>query len=199
MAMNQHCRIILPRIKYLLVFFLLLQIMSVSDVYCQQSSDDTPPLRERIFFGGNFGLQFGTLTDIQISPIMGIWLLPRVAVAAGPDYRFYKYRTDRTDIYGFKVYSELVLIRDLGSVLPVGANTGIFLHLEDEVLSLESAFWKSSPVFSKRFYTNTILAGGGISQQIGKRGSMNIMILWSLNENIYDVTSYPDIRISFTF
>jgi hypothetical protein len=197
--MNTNYRVTLRRIRSLIIFLSFLHLMTVSDVYCQQLRDDTPPLRERIFFGGNFGLQFGTLTDIQISPVVGIWLLPRVSVAAGPDYRFYKYRSDRTDIYGFKAYSELVLIRDLGSVLPVGANTGVFLHLEDEVLSLESAFWKSSPVFSKRFYTNTLLAGGGISQQIGKRGSMNIMILWSLNENIYDVTSYPDIRISFTF
>jgi hypothetical protein len=172
---------------------------SFSVVFGQQKREQAPPLSERIFFGGNFGLQFGTITDIQVSPVIGVWLLPRLAVAAGPDYRFYKYQSDKTNIYGLKTYMEFVVVKDLGSVLPVGSNTGIFLHIEDELLNLESAYWKNPPVFSKRFYINTLLAGGGISQQLGRRASMNMMILWALNDSGYGVYSYPEIRVSFTF
>jgi hypothetical protein len=179
------------------ISFLLFASFSV--VFGQQQREAAPPLRERLFYGGNFGLQFGTITDIQVSPIIGLWLLPRLAVAAGPDYRFYKYQYDRTNIYGLKTYIEFVVVKDLGSVLPVGSNTGIFLHIEDELLNLESSYWKNPPVFSKRFYINTILAGGGLSQQLGRRSSMNMMILWALNDSGYAVYSYPEIRISFTF
>lgn len=181
----------------LLTGFLVFASFSV--VFGQQQKEAAPPLRERLFYGGNFGLQFGTITDIQVSPVIGVWLLPRLAVAAGPDYRFYKYQSDRTNIYGLKTYMEFVVVKDLGSVLPVGSNTGIFLHIEDELLNLESSYWKNPPVFSKRFYINTILAGGGLSQQLGRRSSMNMMILWALNDSGYGVYSNPEIRISFTF
>jgi hypothetical protein len=165
----------------------------------QHAREKPPPLRERLFFGGNFGLQLGTITDIQISPVIGLWLLPRLNVAVGPNYRFVKYRTERTNIYGGKGYIQFVVIKDLNSFLPIGSNTGIFLHIEDEWLSLESAYWKNPPVFSERFNINTVLAGGGISQQMGRRSSMNIMVLWALNDSGYGVYSNPEIRVSFNF
>lgn len=145
------------------------------------------------------GLQFGTITNIQVSPVVGLWVLPRLAVAIGPDYRFYKDRYDRTNIYGAKGYLQFVVIKDINKFLPVGTNTGIFFHIEDEALSLESSIWKNPPVFSERFYINTVLAGGGISQQMGRRSSLDIMVLWALNDSGYGVYNNPEIRISFVF
>jgi hypothetical protein len=174
-------------------------IFSLQIAVGQRGKEPTPPLKERIFYGGNFGLQFGTITDIQVSPVIGLWLLPRINVAAGPNYRYYKDRFDNTNIYGGKAYVEFVAVKDLNSVIPVGVNTGIFFHLEDEFLSLESSFWKNPPYLSERFSINTVLAGGGISQQMGRRSSMNIMVLWALNETDYSIYSNPEFRISFMF
>lgn len=184
--------------KTIIILFLFL-ILPCHYLLAQREREEPPPLRERLFFGGNFALQFGTITNIQLSPVVGIWLLPRLAVAAGPDYRFYKYSYDKTNIFGGKIYTELVLIQNLNSIIPIGGNTGIFLHLEDEFLSLETEYWKNPPYNNDRFTINTLLAGGGISQQIGRRSSMNFMVLWALNESIYDVYGTPEIRISFNF
>jgi hypothetical protein len=158
-----------------------------------------PPLKERLFFGGYFGMQFGTITDIQIAPIAGLWVLPRLAVAAGPEYRFYKDPYDQTNIYGGKAYLQFVVIKNINSFLPVGANTGIFLQLENDLLSLESSFWLNDPYANGRFISNTVLAGGGISQQLGRRSSLNFMVLWSLSDSGYALYSNPEIRISFNF
>ena len=46
-----------------------------------KASKDVPPLKDRLFYGGSFGLQFGTFTDIEVSPIIAIWVLPRIGVA----------------------------------------------------------------------------------------------------------------------
>ena len=165
----------------------------------QNSSEAVPPFKERLFFGGNFGLQFGTITDIQISPVVGYWVLPRIAVALGPTYRFYKYQLDKTSIYGGKAYLQFVVIQDIKNIIPVGAHTGIFLHVEDELLSLQASFWKYPYNPRGRFYLNTVLAGAGISQQIGRRSSLNFMILWPLNESVYNLYSKPEMRVSFTF
>lgn len=185
--------------KRVSLFFLLLIFLTIQVCQAQKSRSETPPLRERLFYGGNFGLQFGTITDIQVSPVIGIWLLPRIAVAVGPDYRFYKYGTEKTNIYGGKAYIELVLIQDLNKLIPLGANTGIFVHLEDELLNLESSFWKNPPYLTERFKVNTILAGGGISQQMGRRSSLNIMALWALSDSGYGIYSKPEFRVSFMF
>jgi hypothetical protein len=184
--------------RYLIITFILL-LTSFSVISGQQARQAPPPIKERLFFGGSFGLQFGSVTDIQVAPVVGLWVLPRVAVAVGPNFRYYRDRYSHTDIYGLKSYVQLVVIKDINKILPIGANTGIFLHLEDELLNLESSFWRNPPVFSERFYLNTILAGGGISQQIGRRSSLNIMVLWALNDSGYGIYSNPEIRVSFSF
>lgn len=166
----------------------------------QGNNDATPPVKDRLFYGGSFGLMFGTITDIQVSPVIGFWVLPRVAVAAGPTYRYYKDQIDRTALYGGRSYIQFVVIQDLNSMLPVGVHTGIFFHVEDELLSLKTSFWKNPPPYkTNRFYVNTVLAGVGISQQIGRRSSLNFMVLWPLNESLYEIYSKPEIRISFIF
>ncbi|TAL63041.1 MAG: hypothetical protein EPN88_12725 [Bacteroidetes bacterium] len=177
---------------------LIIIFSSFSLIYGQNTREESPPLKERLFIGGNFGLQLGTITNIQISPVIGLWLLPRLAIAIGPDYRFYKDRYDHTNIYGGKGYIQFVIIKNINSVIPIGVNTGVFLHVENELLSLESSVWKD-PALNGRFYVNTVLAGGGISQQIGRRSSLNFMVLWALNDSGYHIYSNPEIRVSFSF
>lgn len=182
----------------ILLFCIALFLVIESSISAQKSREETPPLKERLFFGGNFGLQFGTITDIQVSPVIGLWVLPRLAVAAGPDYRYFRYHDVQTNIYGGKFYAQFVVVQDLNSFIPIGVHTGIFLHLEDELLSLESAYWRNT-YSTGRFYINTILAGAGISQQIGRRSSLNFMLLWALNDSGYEIYSNPEIRVSFSF
>ena len=87
--------------------------------YDLKQEKDTPALKERLFFGGSVGLVFGTITDIQILPVVGIWALPRVAIAVGPSYRYYKDQYARTTIYGGKAYVQFVVIQDINSVVPL--------------------------------------------------------------------------------
>src|SRR5664279_2012655 len=85
-------RIVILAILFLASNFSMLAQSKKEDQfpYDQKSEDETPAFKERLFFGGNIGLMFGTITDIELSPIVGYWLLPRLAIAAGPEYRFYK-------------------------------------------------------------------------------------------------------------
>ncbi|MCX6333285.1 MAG: hypothetical protein NT092_03175 [Bacteroidia bacterium] len=169
----------------------------------QNIRSEKPSVKERLFYGGSLGLQFGTVTDIDVSPVIGLWLLPRINVAAGPKYRFYKDPYDRTDIYGVRTYTQFFFIKDLHNVIPLNVHLGFFLHAEDELLSLQSAFWQSSPDVSRRIYRNTALAGVGISEPIGMRASINMMALWPLNnafgDLLYELYANPEFRISFIF
>lgn len=182
----------------ILTLIVLLLSTSLSLISGQRSKQQAPPLRERMFFGGSLGLQIGTVTNIVISPVIGLWVLPRVAVAVGPEYMYYQDPYYSTSIWGGKAYSELVLVQDLNSVIPVGVHMGIFLHAEVESLSLESEVWNTAYA-TDRFMIHTALAGGGISQQLGQRSSLNFMVLWVINGSGYGFYNNPEIRLSFSF
>lgn len=184
-------------IRIAIVLLMLIAIFPAT--YGQKEKVEVPPLKERLFFGGNFGLQFGTITDIQFSPVIGLWLLPRLGVAAGPNFRYYKDPYDRTTIYGGRTYLQYIVVQDLNNVIPLGIHAGLFLHGEYEALNLESSVFKLPPYTSERFMTHTILAGGGFSQRIGRRSSFNIMFLWALNDEGYGIYSSPEIRVGFSF
>lgn len=182
-----------------LFFPLLFAFLTVSGIRAQTIKEQAPPISERIFFGGSFGLQFGTLTNIQVSPVVGLWLLPRLSIAAGPDFTYYKFYNDKTTMYGGKAYTQFVILQDLNNIVPLGIHMGMFFHLEDELLNLESAYWKNPPYASERFNINTLLVGGGISQQLGRRSFMNVVLLWAVNDSGYQVYGEPEIRLSFNF
>lgn len=183
------------KISFLTIFFSLSAFSIISG---QKAREETPPLRERMFFGGNLGLQFGTYTNIHVTPIVGLWVRPRIAIAAGPNYTYYKDPYYKTTMYGGNGYIEFVPVKDINNALPIGIHMGIFLHLEDELLSLESSFWDPQNP-SNRFTVNTLLGGFGISQQLGMRSSLNLMFLWTLTDSGYALYNNPEIRISFNF
>jgi len=184
-----------------LTIFCLIVIFQIRVGTAQEKTKDIPPLKERIFFGGSFSLQLGTFTDIELAPVAGLWVFPRLAAAAGPSYRFYKFLGEKTDILGFRSYLQAVFLRDIDKFIPLGVHTSVFFHFENEILSLESDFWKppASEPRPKRFYVNTPLAGGGLSQQIGRRSSINFIVLWALFDSDYPLYSNPEIRVSFIF
>lgn len=178
---------------------IILLFISQPLAYGQRARNEPPPLKDRLFYGGSFGLQFGTYTDIDFSPVIGIWMLPRVAIAAGPDFRYYKDPYDKTTIYGGKAYIEFMFLQDMDNLIPLGLHLGLYLHGEYEVLSLESSFFKLPPYDSDRFINSTFLAGGGIRQPLGRRSSLNLTFLWAVNESGYGFYGNPEIRLSFMF
>lgn len=161
--------------------------------------DENPPLRQRIFFGGSFGLQFGTVTNIEVAPLAGVWLLPRLAVGAGPSFQYYRDPLGRTSIYGGRALLQMTLVKDLNNIIPIGWNSGIFVQGEYEALSLERSFFTTAPDNSGRMYYGSFLAGAGISQPTGKKSSMNITFLWSITGNEYGLYDTPEIRVEFYF
>ncbi|HRD16319.1 MAG TPA: hypothetical protein PK181_05800 [Methanothrix soehngenii] len=165
----------------------------------EDAEGGTPPVNQRLFFGGSFGLQFGTVTNIKVAPLAGIWLLPRIAAGAGPTFQYYKDPFGRTSIYGGRAMLQLTLIQNLNNIIPIGLNAGIYVNGEYEALSLQRAFFTSDPDAIGRFWHGTFLAGAGLSQPTGRRSSMNISFLWSITGNEYGIYDTPEIRIEFYF
>lgn len=187
--------------KILILIFSSLFLINITTA----QNRDKPPLSERMFFGGNFWMQFGNVTNIEVSPLVGLQVLPRLSVGTGIKYRYYKvkgdpYRPDGSHIYGFNVFTRYHVIQSFADFIP-GLDMGIFAHVEYEGLSLDNYYdinW-SVDTPAGRFWLNSVLIGGGISQRMGQRGSINFTILFNLNESANSLEGNPIIRIGFNF
>ncbi len=168
--------------------------------------EDPPNLKDRLFFGGNFGLSFGSTTSIIVSPLAGVHITPRLSGGLGLRYEYYKsnypgYVPYDTHIFGGSVFSRFMVIQSIGEAIGLGGlNTGLFLQGEYEILSLESQYFDlSNPSPSGRFNLHSVLVGGGLYQPIGRRSGFLITVLWNLNESYNSIYANPIIRIGFTF
>jgi len=191
-------RIYFQRILSLNIAILLLTVASASAQIGGRNMNK-PPLTQRLTYGGSFGLQFGTITNIEVSPLIGVWLLPRLVVVAGPSWQYYKDPFDRTSLYGGRAFGRFMFVQDLNEILPLGLSLGFYVHAEYEALSLDADFWNPGLPQNTRIWEHNSLAGLGISQRLGMRSSFNISFLWSVTESEYQLYTNPEIRIDFLF
>jgi hypothetical protein len=188
--------------KTLLLFFFLLTFQSAACLLRAQDEEELRPI-DRIFFGGNFGMQFGTITNIEVSPLIGYHITPRLSAGIGTRFEYFKDKgliyPYETTIYGGSVFSRFVVIQNLGEGLGIGLNTGLFTQVEYEMLSLEREYFEPPYNGTGRFLVHSVLVGGGIIQPIGRRSAFLLSVLYNLNESARSPYSNPIIRIGFNF
>jgi hypothetical protein len=145
----------------------------------KKDKDDTA-FSDKLFTGGDFGLQFGTLTVVQLSPIVGYWVTQdKLAVGAGITYQYYNNHAYKfsTSIYGGNVFTRYYF------------GESFFAHGEYEMLNVE-AF----DGFHDRVWVPGLLAGGGYRQPLGEKASFTIIALWNFTQSTYTPYNNPVIR-----
>lgn len=174
----------------------ILLILLPGFILFSEASAQAPSMKEdfwdKVYFGGNFGLQFGNQTVIDINPLIGYRLTDKLSVGTSITYIYYKvtdpyniYPTYSTNIYGASLFTRYFLLEN------------IFAHVEGEVLNLEVPNY-----FLHRYERQNVFGfyvGGGYRQEIGDRSSLNIMLLYNLNQDRNSPYQNPIIRIGFGF
>jgi hypothetical protein len=148
------------------------------------------PPRERIidrmFTGGNLGAQFGTVTFIEVSPLVGYRFTDKISAGIGATYQYYHYRDQtfdlETDVYGGRVFGRYLFTDYL------------FGHVEYEYLNLEAFDFQR-----RRVDVESLLAGGGYIQRISDRVGIVAMILFNFTESVYTPYTNPIIRVGVNF
>ena len=145
----------------------------------QPKPEDDPnrpqSIMDKIRVGGSFGLSVGTITNINISPMIGLQLTPKLTLGTGIIYQYYK-----STFPGFNYQNNLFGGRVFGlyNVL-----NGLNAHVEYEALSqkyLDINDGKYKPTL-----LNSFLVGGTYSQPTGGRlvRAVNLSVLYNLNYN----------------
>ena len=176
--------------EILAIAFFLLIIFGLNNHAFSQKSPK-PTFQDRLFTGGGLGLQFGTVTFIEISPILGYMLTDNIAVGVGVTYNYYEdKRFDpvfSTNIFGGSAFARYYF---LDSFLEK-----IFLHAEYEILNFEALLVNAYGFRSKnRIYVSGFLVGGGYREPIGARSFLSLTILWDVIEDINSPYVNPVLR-----
>lgn len=141
----------------------------------------------RIWVGGNLGLQFGTVTLIQVNPLVGYRLTPKLTLGVTGNYIYLRDNTFSqrysTEIYGGGLFGRYFITDDL------------YAHTEYEILSLETPNAYGSGLY--RTNVTSVLVGGGYRQWISDRAGIDLMLLWNVNQSRLSPYSNPIIRVGF--
>jgi hypothetical protein len=174
--------------KILTLFFLVAFIAFYITVEAQDSTmfRKHPPKErflDRVFIGGNLGLQFGTVTFAEISPLVGYRFTDKIQGGVGVTYQYYHYQDKfydlKTNVYGGRVFGRYFFTANL------------FGHAEYEYLNLEAFDFYPR----RRVDVESFLAGGGYIQRFGRNSGIVAMILYNFTESVYTPYSNPIIRI----
>jgi hypothetical protein len=161
--------------KGLLIFFsiILLYIPQLKAQAEEEPSVREMKVRERIFVGGFIGLQFGTSTVINISPVIGYRITNRFSAGLGGTYQYYNDKffgqSNTMHIIGYSFFSRF-------RVIPRA-----FLHAEYERLRLNSRFDDPNFETGNYFWEENFFLGGGYRQPLSDRMTLNLMLLYNFN------------------
>ena len=118
-----------------LILHIILFIIIGLNSFAQDSSmiRKHPPkksFKDRIFVGGNLGLQFGTVTFADISPLVGYKFTEKITAGIGATYQYYHYKDKyydfETNVYGGRVFARY------------NFTDYLFAHAEYEYLNMEA-------------------------------------------------------------
>lgn len=126
------------------------------------------PFKDRLRIGGSFGLSFGTVTNVNLSPMIGYELNPKLVGGVGATLMYFRYRyyDINAAYYGgraFLMYNVIPIINIIG---------------EFETMNVVGSY-------QKRQWIGSPLLGASYSQPIGGRfiKQVHFTALYNLNYN----------------
>lgn len=156
---------------------LLILLFSTGTLLLGQSNHTKEELKsmtfgQRLYYGGIVGATFGTVTSVQLVPIVGYRIMPRWSAGVGVNYQYFKDNRYRpayeTNVYGGNVHSRVFIWENL------------FAHTEFEVLNFDVPSQDLTTYRLERRSIPAWFVGAGYFLPIGQRSGMSITILYDL-------------------
>lgn len=142
--------------------------------------------RDRMFWGGSFGLQFGTFTNISLLPVLGFKATESFWLGIGGVYHFQRYQKVNLNNYGGRFFAQQQVFDNF------------LIHAEYEHLSVEypPGYFNPGSIDRIRESKGIPMAGLGYRQRIGERATADILVLYNFNDSY--PYSNPVIRAGFS-
>jgi len=139
-----------------------------------QSSKNSKPSDgfdlSRVVIGGGFGLQFGTITLVELSPTAAYLFTDNFLASFN------------TSLYGGSIFAQHFFLENF------------IAHAEYELLSVETVFEGDSRVNVGSFFV-----GGGYRSYLSDVSYVGLLLLYNLNDDINSPYTNPVIRVNLGF
>lgn len=183
--------------KYILgLCFLVLFSQALKAQYLE---NEPTPL-QRIFYGGNIGLLFGSHTYVSLNPVVGYRITDRLSAGIGGDYTWTKSTYNNYEYegssYGGSVFASFTVVKHLGDILPSSGDGALLVYGEMAYTNVKDLY---TTITTASTWVRTPLAGVGYQTPIGKKSYMLFMVLYNFNESYYSPYSNPVIKVSVQF
>ena len=176
MVENRLNFIAMIRAIHISVFMTLLFTAQLSAQENIPVSEKSPAynFHDHLVYAGNMGLNFGNVTSISFSPMIGYKVTPKFIPGIGVTYNYLRfnysnYPSESIHIYGGSIWARYYMFEN------------VFAHGEYEVLNGE---WDPYYKPGIRYNLNSILLGGGYQESFGGLSSYVLVL--------YNVTYGPD-------
>lgn len=133
---------------------------------------ETVPLKDRIWFGGGLGLSFGTVTAVQVDPMVGYFVDParKLSFGLGPSYNYFQDNRFNPpysmSAYGYRLFGRFRPLEPL------------FLHTEFLHLNTEPYSYFNNQ--EGRIWVPHLLLGGGYVQSAGGNVAFYLQVLFEV-------------------
>ncbi|WP_235336662.1 hypothetical protein [Pontibacter korlensis] len=145
---------------------------------------------DKLYFGGSFGLQFGTFTTISLLPTISYAITPKLYAGVGGVYHYESGDGFNLHHYGGRVFGQLEMF-NIGD----GA---VLAHAEIESLSIAVPYFDvTGRRRTDRTGLSMPLVGLGYRQRISSKGFFDLLVLYNGNDDPINPYSNPVIRIGF--
>lgn len=168
-------------------------ILMWSIISSAQNNDQIDDRTGNFFVGGNLGLQFGTVTLIDVSPMGGYYITNNWSAGIGATYKYYRYTLlDNkfvSSYYGGRAFTRYQLQSKKIDLL-----NNLFLHGEYELLN-----YRFEPQGGGNEYENSkvesYFIGGGYNAPLSRKVNVHLMLLYNLNDTANSPYENPVVRV----
>ena len=158
-----------------------------------QDQDQSDNRAGSFFVGGNLGLQFGTVTLVDVSPMAGYYFTKNWSAGLGLTYKYYRYtfldNKFESSYYGGRAFTRYHLSSKSIDIL-----NHLLLHGEYELLN-----FRFEPEGGGNAYENTkvesYFIGGGYNAPLSRKVNAHILILYNLNDTANSPYDNPVVRV----
>lgn len=160
--------------RWTILLYLLVGMTVPSLAQQTTKSTDSRPFSERIWFGGGVGLSFGTVTAIQVDPLVGYKVDQNGKLSIGLGGSYWYFRDNRFTTpydftaYGYRTFTRYRFIEQA------------YAHAEFLHMNVESNRFGAFSEIRPRIWVPHLLVGGGYVQPLGGRGSIYLQVLFDV-------------------
>lgn len=142
--------------------------------------------KDRFYWGGNVGAWIGNPTFVDVSPLVGYMVTPKLGIGLGAIYNYYSYRYGpyqyAVNFYGGRLNARYFIFEN------------VFLQAGYDRINRDNPY---SYVPNERVWVDNILVGGGFRFAIGDKMYGIASGLWNLNQGPLSPYPNPIIQIGF--